>query len=109
MEKTDHVFIAGYEPLRKFATAVGFDLKNLEPTKARTKQYQEYLKKMKAGELQEWPKNSSLLSNYYNGMDTIGAAAIDADGVVCAGVSTGGRFMKLPGRVGDAPLPGAGL
>jgi len=40
--------------------------------------------------------------------DTVGAAACDASGCLVAGVTTGGVWMKLPGRVGDVPMPGAG-
>jgi isoaspartyl peptidase/L-asparaginase-like protein (Ntn-hydrolase superfamily) len=41
--------------------------------------------------------------------DTIGAVALDAAGDLAAATSTGGIQHKLKGRVGDAPLPGAGL
>jgi beta-aspartyl-peptidase (threonine type) len=40
--------------------------------------------------------------------DTVGAAACDAEGRLVAGVTTGGVWMKMPGRVGDVPMPGAG-
>ena len=40
--------------------------------------------------------------------DTVGAVAF-VDGHVAAAVSTGGYTGKLPGRVGDSPIPGAGL
>jgi L-asparaginase / beta-aspartyl-peptidase len=40
--------------------------------------------------------------------DTIGAVAW-SDGRCAAACSTGGYTGKLPGRVGDSPLPGAGL
>jgi len=43
------------------------------------------------------------------GHDTVGAVALDGAGGVAAAVSTGGLWLKLPGRVGDSPLPGAGL
>ena len=39
---------------------------------------------------------------------TVGAVALDASGHVAAATSTGGISSKLPGRVGDSPLPGAG-
>lgn len=39
---------------------------------------------------------------------TVGAACLDAHGELAAATSTGGLFLKLPGRVGDSPLPGAG-
>ena len=39
---------------------------------------------------------------------TVGAVALDADGHLAAATSTGGTTAKLPGRVGDSPLAGAG-
>lgn len=42
------------------------------------------------------------------GHGTVGAAALDAEGRLAAGTSTGGVFGKLEGRVGDTPLVGAG-
>ena len=39
---------------------------------------------------------------------TVGAVALDADGHLAAATSTGGVSLKLPGRVGDTPIPGAG-
>ena len=41
--------------------------------------------------------------------DTVGAVAIDSEGGIAAAGSTGGTLNKRPGRVGDTPLPGAGL
>jgi beta-aspartyl-peptidase (threonine type) len=41
--------------------------------------------------------------------DTIGAVAVDGDGRLAAATSTGGIPGKLKGRVGDSPLPGAGV
>jgi beta-aspartyl-peptidase (threonine type) len=41
--------------------------------------------------------------------DTVGAAALDADGNLAVGNSTGGTFFKHPGRVGDTPIIGCGL
>jgi beta-aspartyl-peptidase (threonine type) len=39
---------------------------------------------------------------------TVGAVALDKDGRLFAGTSTGGTCCKLPGRVGDSPLIGCG-
>lgn len=39
---------------------------------------------------------------------TVGAAALDAAGHLAAATSTGGTLRKLPGRIGDSPIPGAG-
>ena len=43
------------------------------------------------------------------GHDTVGAIALNGDGWLVAGNSTGGTPFKLPGRVGDTALPGCGL
>ncbi|MBX3065357.1 MAG: isoaspartyl peptidase/L-asparaginase [Anaerolineae bacterium] len=40
--------------------------------------------------------------------DTVGAVALDLQGNIAVAVSTGGVRGKLPGRVGDSPIPGAG-
>jgi beta-aspartyl-peptidase (threonine type) len=39
---------------------------------------------------------------------TVGIAVLDAAGLLVAATSTGGIRMKLPGRVGDSAIPGAG-
>lgn len=39
---------------------------------------------------------------------TVGAVALDAAGELAAATSTGGTFLKSPGRIGDSPIPGAG-
>jgi beta-aspartyl-peptidase (threonine type) len=41
--------------------------------------------------------------------DTVGCVAIDAAGHIAAATSTGGLTGQHPGRVGDSPVPGAGL
>jgi beta-aspartyl-peptidase (threonine type) len=41
-------------------------------------------------------------------VDTVGAVALDPDGHLAAGSSTGGVFGKLAGRVGDSAIFGAG-
>jgi len=41
-------------------------------------------------------------------MGTVGAVALDRDGHLAAATSTGGRRGQPPGRVGDAPVIGAG-
>ncbi|HLL58566.1 MAG TPA: isoaspartyl peptidase/L-asparaginase family protein [Allosphingosinicella sp.] len=40
--------------------------------------------------------------------DTVGAVALDANGNLAAGTSTGGLTGALRGRMGDSPLPGCG-
>ncbi|MCC7073167.1 MAG: isoaspartyl peptidase/L-asparaginase [Deltaproteobacteria bacterium] len=41
--------------------------------------------------------------------DTVGAVVRAADGSFAAAGSTGGIWCALPGRVGDVPIPGAGI
>ncbi|MDI6804534.1 MAG: isoaspartyl peptidase/L-asparaginase [Bacteroidota bacterium] len=45
---------------------------------------------------------------FHTASDTVGAVAMDSEGIICAGTSTGGTFNKHPGRVGDSPLIGCG-
>ena len=44
-----------------------------------------------------------------SGVGTVGCVCRDETGALVAGTSTGGVFDKLPGRVGDSPIPGAGV
>jgi beta-aspartyl-peptidase (threonine type) len=44
-----------------------------------------------------------------HGADTVGAVARDSEGGLAVAVSTGGINGKLPGRIGDSPIPGAGF
>jgi beta-aspartyl-peptidase (threonine type) len=41
--------------------------------------------------------------------DTVGCVAMDVDGHFAAATSTGGLPGQIPGRVGDAPIPGCGF
>ncbi len=43
------------------------------------------------------------------GGGTVGAVALDASGDLAAATSTGGRPGKAAGRIGDSPVPGAGM
>ena len=51
---------------------------------------------------------AALKRNLRNHHGTVGAVALDRDGNLAAATSTGGYTGKLPGRVGDSPLVGAG-
>jgi len=50
----------------------------------------------------------SLKKAQENKKGTVGVVAIDKNGVITAGTSTGGMTNKAPGRVGDSPIIGAG-
>jgi beta-aspartyl-peptidase (threonine type) len=51
---------------------------------------------------------SALKKNLRGYHGTVGAVALDAQGNLAAATSTGGYTGKLPGRVGDSPIIGAG-
>lgn len=54
---------------------------------------------------QEWEKQEAVLDR----PATVGCVALDAEGNLVAGTSTGGLENQLPGRVGDSALVGCGL
>ncbi|MHB8566552.1 MAG: isoaspartyl peptidase/L-asparaginase family protein [Nitrososphaerales archaeon] len=113
MEKSDHVLIVGSDNLANFAQSADFTLGPVEPNALRKRQYRKFGEQISEKNLREWPKNIKLVSGYkvrsFDRNDTVGAVSIDKRGKLCAGVSTGGRWLKLPGRVGDSAVVGAGL
>jgi beta-aspartyl-peptidase (threonine type) len=106
MEETDHILLAG-PGAEQFAKVFGLYKEHRVPD-ARLKEWKEMKKKLEAGEdipmLQYWKKISKWLGK--EAADTVGAVAIDHDGLISAATSSGGFPMKLPGRIGDVPLIG---
>lgn len=98
MEKTPHVMLVGRGAL-EFAIAQGFAQENLLTEESR-RAWEEW-KKTRGQEVA--PKINS--ENH----DTIGMVAIDAHGNLSGACTTSGWAWKLPGRVGDSPIIGAGL
>ncbi|RKX53292.1 MAG: asparaginase [Thermotoga sp.] len=107
MEETDHVLLES-EGARKFARLMGF--KDYDPiTEKRRQEWKKYKEKLLNGEYPTWPKIRELIRKHPELLHgTVGAVAIDKRGNISAATSTGGVFLKLPGRVGDTPIPGAG-
>ncbi len=101
MENSRHVMFAG-EGAEKFAKERG--LETAKPkyffTNHRWRAYKEALAKEKSRD------ESALPHDFKYG--TVGALALDANGNLAAGTSTGGMTLKRYGRVGDAPIIGAG-
>ena len=97
MEKTPHVMLVG-EGAREFALDQGFG-KIKTPIKEAKKAWKDWKKeeKRKAPEI-----------NHEN-HDTIGMLALDAKGNLSGACTTSGWAYKMPGRVGDSPIIGAGL
>jgi N4-(beta-N-acetylglucosaminyl)-L-asparaginase len=94
MEKSPHVLLVG-EGATQFAAAHGMKEQDLLTDHAK----QEYAKWK-----QQHPDRAKT-----SGHDTIGMLAIDVEGRLSGGCSTSGLAYKLPGRVGDSPIIGAGL
>jgi beta-aspartyl-peptidase (threonine type) len=101
MEKTEHVLIVG-ERCRDYARLAGMKIERLQPSKAARKKY-DVLKKEKVH------ARAKSLVRKLNVGETVGAVAVGSDGIPAAAVSTGGRWLKLPGRVGDSAILGAGI
>ncbi|MCX7728166.1 MAG: isoaspartyl peptidase/L-asparaginase [Bacteroidia bacterium] len=57
--------------------------------------------------LKQWKENKKSTSKPQK-HGTVGAVALDKYGNLAAGTSTGGMMDKMPGRVGDSPIIGAG-
>lgn len=107
MEKTDHVLLQG-SGAQEFAHMMGIAPHN-PVTEERRIQWREYREKFLSGDAGDWPKLKALMREHPEFLHgTVGAVAVDEKGEVTAGTSTGGVFLKLLGRVGDTPLPGAG-
>jgi beta-aspartyl-peptidase (threonine type) len=106
MEKTDHVLIVG-ESAEKIAEKFG--LEKCDPrTLERVEMWKEAKKRFEKGELNYLPKTMSLVKLFPDLTETVGAVAVDINGNCAAATSTGGLMLKLPGRLGDTPIIGAG-
>ena len=53
-------------------------------------------------------KTKTSESDHTSSIGTVGCVVLDSHGNLAAGTSTGGTAKKLPGRVGDSPIVGAG-
>ncbi|APV49807.1 hypothetical protein BWI17_09015 [Betaproteobacteria bacterium GR16-43] len=107
MEETDHVMLAG-EGAQRFARVMGFgDHDPVTPDRqADWKDKREHVGDILGAGALKMRKFLKDHPEYAGG--TVGAAAVDAKGVLAAATSTGGVTLKLVGRVGDSPIPGAG-
>ena len=109
-EKTSHhiMYGEGAERLARLFNLPEGDLIT-DHARRRLERVREMLLKEEIGdELSLMEKTVSLIRRYPDlFIGTVGAVATDGESVV-AGTSTGGTSIKLPGRVGDTPIPGAG-
>ena len=96
MEETSHVMLNGEGALR-FALAHGFEQENLLTEEAERRWL-------------EWRETADYkpVANVED-HDTVGVLALDASRGLAGACSTSGLAWKMSGRVGDSPIPGAGL
>ena len=110
MEQTDHVLLVG-EGALDFARAQGFAEENLLTERSRKiwlwwRQTLSPRDDWIAPPESEW---SEEVREYVRTYGTINCSAIDARGDLSGVTTTSGLFFKMPGRVGDSPIIGAGL
>jgi len=104
--KTPHVLIVGAAADR-LAERIGLE-RHPGPSQRALTRWRVLLEKLRKGATGDLPGRYIEAYRLYYG-DTVGAAVVDGAGRVAAGASTGGIALKLPGRVGDSPIPGAGF
>jgi L-asparaginase / beta-aspartyl-peptidase len=102
MDKSDHVFLIG-EGAERFLRE---SLPEVNPLYFFTELQWKNLMEAQARERKR--KQAADASEPEQHFGTVGAVALDKDGNLAAGTSTGGIMNKLPGRVGDSPIIGAG-
>jgi L-asparaginase / beta-aspartyl-peptidase len=99
MDKSVHVMMAG-AGAEAFAVSQGVEL--VDPSYFRTDRAWDTLQRELEAERQQ---SSAAPAGYFG---TVGAVALDRQGNLAAGTSTGGMSNKRYGRVGDSPIIGAG-
>ncbi|XP_076029987.1 N(4)-(Beta-N-acetylglucosaminyl)-L-asparaginase-like [Oratosquilla oratoria] len=126
MEHTSHTLLTGSQATQ-FAVSMGFKEEDLSTNSSR-----EIYKKWKENNCQpnRWldvtpnPRIScgpySPIKDHHGGSepegygldegnhDTISMIAVDENGRIAGGATTNGLSHKVPGRVGDSPIPGSG-
>lgn len=117
MEYTDHVLLVG-EGASRFALALGFQQQNLLTDQAR----ELWLKwKRELSSEDDWidpeerlprsldSQEKARLQRQLRTHGTIHVSAVNAAGDLSGVTTTSGLAFKIPGRVGDSPIIGAGL
>ncbi len=106
MDTSRHVMMVG-EGAETFAREQGIE--QVDPSYFRTEKRWNYLQKVLKEEADAQARHEVLPEppgKAYFG--TVGALALDSQGHLAAGTSTGGMTNKRYGRVGDSPIIGAG-
>ncbi|MGQ0650617.1 MAG: N(4)-(beta-N-acetylglucosaminyl)-L-asparaginase [Gemmatimonadaceae bacterium] len=103
MDYTDHIMLVGPDA-RKFAISMGFKTQNLLTEKSR----QDWLRwKARLNGNDAWLDHDDDVQIKFT-TGTINMNAVNAAGDVSSCTTTSGMAWKIPGRVGDSPIIGAG-
>lgn len=110
MDESVHVMLSG-EGAERFAAEQGLPLVknsyfNTEHRYQSLLKAKERIKKTEQ-EIKDFRAAHDALPAHYK-MGTVGAVALDKQGNIAAGTSTGGMTAKRYGRIGDSPVIGAG-
>jgi beta-aspartyl-peptidase (threonine type) len=102
MDHSQHVMMVG-DGAEKFAQEQGFEL--VDPSYFRVeKRWEELQRALREDATGQAHADLATLKHF----GTVGGLALDRDGRLAAGTSTGGMTDKRYGRVGDSPIIGAG-
>ncbi len=111
MEKSEHVLLVA-QGAQRFAHKLGFDTCDLTDL-AVPREFERWQKLLydrtysaRASFAEGWGDEPA---HRERSADTVGCVALDSQGHVAAGTSTGGTPNKMPGRVGDVPMVGCGF
>ncbi|MEO0731750.1 MAG: isoaspartyl peptidase/L-asparaginase [Bacteroidota bacterium] len=107
LEKSDHVLLSG-KGANDFAIEQG--LETVDPNYFRTERRWNSLQRALEGEKVEQEKiqGHRIVEEIDRKYGTVGCVALDKNGNIAAGTSTGGMTNKRYNRLGDSPIIGAG-
>lgn len=103
MDYTDHVMLVGPDA-RKFAVRMGFPTQNLLTEQSR-QDWLRWQSKRNSGDF--WLDHDDPVRIKFS-TGTINMNAVNAAGDISSVTTTSGMAWKIPGRVGDSPIIGAG-
>ncbi|MEM0449530.1 MAG: isoaspartyl peptidase/L-asparaginase [Methanomassiliicoccales archaeon] len=105
MDNTPHCMLVGEGALR-FARSIGME--EIEVPELLTCRELERWRSIQASKTFDQKSFFRKADGDYKQKGTVGAVAIDSEGLIAAATSTGGTPNKMAGRVGDSPLVGCG-
>ena len=111
MTDSDHVMLSG-DGASKFAKEKGLEI--VDPSYFYTERRFKSLQRIKDKEKTELDHDEDKKAAFYDAdiknakFGTVGCVALDKNGNIAAGTSTGGMTNKRWGRIGDSPIIGSG-